>query len=420
MAELINQWLQKLAIDPSLHTPLTAAIGLSLLLIICWLSFYISKHYVLTAVHRLVLRSSNTIDDLLIEHNVFGRIARLVPTVLLLALHQLFIGDSPELAYGIELFAKILLTMQVAQCFSALLSVVNHQLGAKSKDNYLPLTATIQLIKLAIYLVAIILAISIAINKNPVYLLSGLGALTAVLILVFQDTIKGLVASIQVSANKMVAPGDWITMPQYGADGDVQEIALTTVKVKNFDNTISTIPTYALVSESFKNWGGMAKSGGRRIKRSINIDMNSIQFCDQALLDKLSKLDFLKEYLSQKSSQLNDYNKQKGYHDADNPNIRRLTNIGTFRAYISEYLRNHPNVHGNMTCMVRQLPPTEMGLPLELYFFSNDTAWVNYENIQADIFDHMLAIAPIFELRLFQTPTGHDWQGAISNSALNK
>ncbi|WNC72279.1 mechanosensitive ion channel family protein [Thalassotalea psychrophila] len=410
MSELIQQWLTMTGLSERLILPVSAAIGLVLLLTICWISFYIAKHFVLKFVHKMVTRTNNQWDDLLISQKVFDRISWLIPAVLLLALMPFFISENPQLVDALAIFAKVAIALQVARSLSALLNVANSLFQESSKEKYLPLNATIQLLKLAIYLVATILAISILIDRSPIYLLSGLGALTAVLLLVFQDTIKGLVASIQISANKMVAPGDWIEMPQYGADGDVLEIALNTVKVQNWDNTVTTIPTYALISESFKNWRGMSSSGGRRIKRSISIDISSIHFCSAELLANLQQFEFLNEYINTKQNDINEFHQQKGIADITNPNSRRLTNIGTFRAYIAAYLQEHPNVHNDMTCMVRQLKPTEVGVSLELYFFSNDINWVNYEAIQADIFDHLFAIAPLFELRVFQTPTGHDWQ----------
>ncbi|WOH36302.1 mechanosensitive ion channel family protein [Thalassotalea fonticola] len=410
MSELIQQWLTISGISESLIQPVSAMIGLILLLTICWISYYITKHLVLKFVHKIVTRTTNEWDDLLISQKVFDRISWLIPAVLLLAFMPFFISANPQLVDALTVFAKIAIALQVARSLSSLLNVANNLFQESSKEKYLPLNATIQLLKLAIYIVAIILAISILIDRSPIYLLSGLGALTAVLLLVFQDTIKGLVASIQISANKMVAPGDWIEMPQYGADGDVLEIALNTVKVQNWDNTVTTIPTYALISESFKNWRGMSSSGGRRIKRSISIDISSIHFCSAELMEKLQKFEFLNEYLNSKNNDISAFHQQKGINDITDPNSRRLTNIGTFRAYISAYLQQHPNVHNDMTCMVRQLKPTEIGVALELYFFSNDINWVNYEAIQADIFDHLFAIAPLFELRIFQTPTGHDWQ----------
>ncbi|MDN3652480.1 mechanosensitive ion channel family protein [Thalassotalea ponticola] len=410
MSELLQLWLSYTPLSAEFIPHVAAAISLIMLFIVCWLSFYIARNQVLALVHRLVSKTRNEWDDLLVEHQVFNRFAWLVPMVIMLGASPFFIGRYQYLMSSVNLFIKVLIAIQVARCLSAILNVINSLFEEKSKNKYLPLNATIQLLKLAIYLVAIILAVSIAIEKSPVILLSGLGALTAVLLLIFQDTIKGLVASIQISANRMVAPGDWISMPQYGADGDVLEIALNTVKVRNWDNTITTVPTYALISESFKNWRGMTKSGGRRIKRSIRFDMTSVKFCSDELLDKLSQFEFLNQYINLKQHEISEYHQQKGIDDISNPNSRRLTNIGTFRAYILEYLRHHPKVHKEMTCMVRQLEPTELGVALELYCFSNDIAWENYEYLQADIFDHLFAIAPLFELRIFQQPTGYDWQ----------
>ncbi|MDG1733986.1 MAG: mechanosensitive ion channel [Thalassotalea sp.] len=415
MSELIQSWLIEYGLSADLIPLVSAAIGLTILLSICWISYYLAKYIVLNVVHKVVTRSSNQLDDLMITHNVFGRIAWLVPIILLLAFIPVFISDNPKITDTLTIFAKIALALQVARSVSSLLNVTNSAFQESSKERYLPLNATVQLLKLAIYMVATILAISILIDRSPIYLLSGLGALTAVLLLVFQDTIKGLVASIQISANKMVAPGDWISMPQYGADGDVVEIALNTVKIRNFDNTLTTVPTYALISESFKNWRGMSNSGGRRIKRSLSIDLASIHFCDNELISKLKEVELLQDYLSTKNTEIEQYNTGKGLtNNTSNPNCRRLTNIGTFRAYIGAYLEHHPNVHNNMTCMVRQLAPTDIGVPLELYFFSSDTNWVNYEGIQADIFDHLFSIAPLFELRIFQTPSGYDWQKSLS------
>jgi miniconductance mechanosensitive channel len=410
MSEILKTWLTEYGLSSQYIQLVSAVIGTALLLLISWLSFYVARYVVLNIVHKIASRSNNTFDDLMIEHKVFSRLSWLVPMVLVLALMPIFISENPILITILTMLAKVGLSLQVARSLSAFLNVTNAAFQETSKERYLPLNATIQLLKLAIYIVASIMAISILIDRSPIYLLSGLGALTAVLFLVFQDTIKGLVASIQISANKMVAPGDWISMPQYGADGDVVEIALNTVKIQNFDNTLTTIPTYALISESFKNWRGMSSSGGRRIKRSLSIDLASIHFCDAELQAKLQKIDLLNNYLSEKSAEIIAENQQKGISNDDDVNSRKLTNIGTFRAYITAYLHAHPKVHQTMTCMVRQLEPTDKGVALELYFFSNDINWVNYETIQADIFDHLLSIAPQFELRIFQTPSGYDWQ----------
>lgn len=415
MSAFIQSWLEQLNLTPHLIAPISTIIGFTLLMTICLFSYYFAKHQVLSFVHKLVIRSTNKWDDLLVTHKVFSRFSLLVPAVIMLIAMPFFIGDNPRLITFLTNLAQVVVAIQFARSISAVLNVANSVFQQSSNEKYVPLNATIQLLKLAIYLVAIILAISVLLDRSPIFLLSGLGALTAVLLLVFQDTIKGLVASIQISANKMVAPGDWIEMSQYGADGEVLEIALNTVKVQNWDNTITTVPTYALISESFRNWRGMSASGGRRIKRSLNLDINSIKFCTEELLQSLAKFEFLETYINEKNTELEQYNQQKGISEFADPNSRHLTNIGTFRAYISEYLKNHPKVHHGMTCMVRQLKPTETGVPLELYFFSTDTNWVNYEGIQADIFDHLFAIVHLFELNVFQNPSGQDWRSGANH-----
>ena len=271
-----------------------------------------------------------------------------------------------------------------------------------------PIKGYIQIIKIITYIFVAIFVIATLMGRSPWVLLSGLGAMTAILLLIFKDSILGLVAGVQLSVNDMVRIGDWIEMPKYGADGDVIDVSLNTVKVQNWDKTISTIPAYALISDSFKNWRGMSESGGRRIKRAVNIDMASIKFCDAEMLERFQKIQFIKDYIEKKKDELAQHNKKLNIDTSTLVNGRHMTNIGTFRAYIQAYLKNHPKIHQNMTFLIRQLKPTEHGLPIEIYVFSNDQNWVNYEGIQADIFDHILAVVPEFDLRVFQSPTGHD------------
>ncbi|MFA9407924.1 MAG: mechanosensitive ion channel family protein, partial [Candidatus Dadabacteria bacterium] len=248
------------------------------------------------------------------------------------------------------------------------------------------------------------------IGQSPAFFLGGLGAMAAVLMLIFKDPILGLAAGIQLSANKMVRVGDWIEMPKYGADGDVIDISLTTVKVQNWDKTIITIPTFALVSEGVKNWRGMSESGGRRIKRPIFIDMTSVKFCTLEMIEKFSKIQYLSNYVLDKKKELSDFNEQRNIDNTVLVNGRRMTNLGTFRAYLVSYLRDHPKINKNLTFLVRQLDPGPTGLPIEIYVFSSDQVWANYESIQADIFDHVLAVIPEFDLRVYQNPTGSDFQ----------
>jgi len=409
MDDLISNWLLEQGVANIYLSLMSSLVGSAVIFVLCGLSYYVARHQVLTLVHKIVVSSKNSWDDLLVEHKVFTHLSLLIPLIVLLFLVPYLLEKNTSYSYFLLVLAKVGVSFQVARAFSAILNTSNSLFDQTSSKRYLPINASIQLIKLVVYIVASILAISFILDKSPVYLLSGLGALTAVLLLIFQDTIKGLVASIQISANRMVAPGDWIEMPKYGADGDVVEIGLNTVKVQNFDHTVTTIPTYALVSESFKNWRGMSVSGGRRIKRSIIIDVNSVHFCDKAELADLEKVALLKAYLADKKQQVQQTNQQIGVDDSDQVNARNLTNIGTFRAYIAAYLHQHAKVHQKMTCMVRQLSASPTGLPLELYFFTNDVNWANYENIQADIFDHLFAMAKHFNLRVFQQPSGYDW-----------
>ncbi|OUR63035.1 mechanosensitive ion channel protein MscS [Colwellia sp. 39_35_sub15_T18] len=413
MNELIITWLIEQGVSHS-HLELSAlGIGLAIIFLLAIASYYFVKHQILKLVHKLIVKTKNTWDDALIEHKVLTRLTLLLPFVLVLFLTPLIFPTESLLAEVLVLLAKVLLTFQVARVISAVLNVSKSLYRETAKQKYLPLNAIIQVIKLAVYIVTAIIIISLILDRSPIYLLSGLGALTAVLILVFQDTIKGLVASIQISANKMVVAGDWIELPKYGADGDVIEIGLNTVKVENFDKTITTVPTYALISDSFKNWRNMYHTGARRIKRTLIIDIASIDFYSLEKVDFLTNTNLLKSYLTNKKQQLEVENKVQNSDDNSNKiDTRQLTNIGTFRAYIDMYLHQNQSIRNDLTCMVRQLPATASGLPLELYCFANTTDWAEYEAIQADIFDHLFAIAPQFDLRVFQHPTGFDWQNA--------
>lgn len=410
MNELLSTWLTQQGIQAQYLPLATKLLGTLLILLIAALSYYLAKYQVLKIVKKVIIRTRNTWDDLLLEHKVFTHLVLLIPFIVILFLTPLALPPEEPFAYLLNVIARVAICFQVANSIGAILNVIKSIYQQSAKQRYIPLNSAIQVIKLVVYLVATILALSYILDRSPIYLLSGLGALTAVLLLVFQDTIKGLVASIQISANRMVAPGDWVEIPQYGADGDVLEIGLNTVKIKNFDKTVTTVPTYALISGSFKNWRDMLSSGGRRIKRTITIDIASIEFYNQDRINQLRDISLITEYLDKKQLEIDNNNKEKNITKDSTVNARQLTNIGTFRAYIEAYLKQHDKVHHQLTCMVRQLAATETGLPLELYFFSNDQNWINYEAIQADIFDHLFAMAPHFGLRIFQHPTGYDWQ----------
>lgn len=420
MNVLISQWLQEQGVSQAWLQISTTVVGIIAILFIALITHYIVKNQLVFIVHQAARRSKNQVDDLFIEHKVLIRIASLAPSLVVLFLAPHFLLKAELVFQFISVAAKVAICFQVAQCMSALLNIFNSIYRASAQEKYIPLYSTIQVLKLAIYVIASILAISYIVDRSPIYLLSGLGALTAVLLLIFQDTIKGLVASIQISANRMLAPGDWVEMPNYGADGDVIEIGLNTVKVKNFDKTITTVPTYAFTSHSFKNWRDMYNSGGRRIKRALLLDVSSIRFYAPSDIEKLNDVMLIKDYLKHKKQEINLWCEAKGLNTQDAINARQLTNVGTFRAYLEAYLKSHEAVNQEMTCMVRQLPVTNAGLPLELYFFSKEQVWVRYESIQADIFDHVYAMAPVFGVRLFQHPTGFDWANNVVNRGSDK
>jgi len=410
MNEIIEGWLGKIGIRHDYTGIAVQGIFALGLIVLAYLSDKIAKMFFLKGVTFLITRSDNKWDDILLKKKVFNRLAHLVPALVVHALATLTFSELPYLAIIIKSAAKIYMIIIGLLVVDSLLSAVLEIYSGHPISRHKPINGYIQVTKIIINLIGVILIISIMMNKSPVYLLGGLGALTAVLMLVFKDTILGFVASIQLAANNMVRPGDWIEMSNYGADGDVIDVSLTTVKVQNWDKTITTIPTYALIAESFKNWRGMSDAGGRRIKRAIHINISSIKFCSQEMLTRFKKIQLIADYIKKKETDVVEFNKTLQVDETELINGRRLTNIGTLRAYIEAYLRQHPKIHNEMTFMVRQLSPTAHGLPLEIYVFSNDQRWVNYEGIQADIFDHFLAIVPFFDLSVFQNPSGIDFK----------
>lgn len=408
--------------------PLAATIVFIAILFLAWFAFYLTNKIILVLVRRIAEKTKTEWDDILVKHKVFKALAHLVPAFILYytcdfsapSIHQELSelsADALALLSVDHYFTLSNVLLKIVQIYFAIIiiSVVNKLLNAANEiynttsyAHHRPIKGYVQLVKIFVYFMAGILIISVLLGKDPTVLLAGLGALAAVLILVFKDTILGFVASIQLSANDMVKIGDWISMPGHRADGTVIDITLNTVKVQNWDKTIATIPTYSLVSESFNNWEGMEKSDGRRIKRSVTIDMSSIQFCGNELLAKFKNLELIKEYVIEKQKEVESYNIEKGLPTDDRISRRSQTNVGIFRKYLELYLENHPMINKQMTFLVRQLQPTDKGLPIEIYVFSKDKAWANYEAIQADIFDHILAVIPEFELRVFQAPTGYD------------
>ncbi|GAB2678153.1 mechanosensitive ion channel family protein [Aliiglaciecola sp. 3_MG-2023] len=366
------------------------------------IAFMLTRLLMRGRISQIVSLSRNNWDDELHKHGFFRRICHIVPALVMFLLTPVLLDDSNIFYTFIQKSMLIYIAISVVWSSSALFNTVEDIYNASELAKRAPITGFIQVAKLVVVIVAALLIISNLLDKSPLLLLSGLGAVTAVLLLLFRDTILGFVAGIQIAANRMVNNGDWIELQKYGADGEVLEVGLTTVKVQNWDKTISTIPTYTLISDSVKNWRGMSESGGRRIKRAIQIDINSIEFCDADTLAEYKKIRYISDYIESKIQLLRDYHNQQHIDEQDLLNSRRLTNIGTYRAYVNAYLQHHMQLNKEMTMMVRQLPPTETGLPLEIYCFCADKNWVNYEGVQADIFDHCLAMLPVFNLRAYQ------------------
>lgn len=380
------------------------AVGLALLLIVAFAADFVVRKVLMRLFLKIVGRATNELDLLL--RPVARNLSRVVPSLII----QLGIASVPHLAPQVVTvvqnvagaFTIVAVVLAMGSALDMANAIYNRRNHRRSIKGYL------QVLKLVLFAIATILVIATLIDRSPLLLLSGLGALAAVLMLVFKDTILSLVASVQLNSNDMLRVGDWIEMPQLNADGDVIDIALHTVKVQNFDKTITTIPTWRMINESYKNWRGMQESGGRRIKRSLLIDQTSVRFLTGEERETMRRILLIDDYLASKAEELDRYNAQLIEAGRDPINTRRATNLGTFRAYVQHYLESHPRIRQDMTVMVRQMQPTEGGLPLEIYAFTATVAWAEYETIQADIFDHLLAILPEFDLRLFQAPTGAD------------
>lgn len=380
---------------------------IALLLIVA--VYYIVRYIVLGLVRRITRRTSGTWDDALYDNRVFHKAILLIPGLMLSFLVPVTLDEFPTALKWVELVTQVFMVFVTLSTINAFLNALYDIYQGFEVSKSKPIKGYLQVFKIIVIIIGVIIVFAMLLGKSPIYLLGGLGAFSAVLLFVFKDAILGLVAGIQISANDMVRPGDWIVMGKSGADGVVIDISLTTVKVQNWDKTITTVPTYSLVSESFVNWRGMEESGGRRIKRSLNIDMNSVKFASPQQLEQLKKIKLVNHYLEQKEKELAAYNEKKKIDDEVLVNGRRQTNLGIFRAYISEYLKSNPNISKDMTFLVRQLQPGESGIPIEIYVFSKVQEWASYEDIQSDIFDHILAAIPEFGLQVFQNPSGADF-----------
>jgi len=403
---LLSNWLKKLLIGIEIPQDAIAyliiVIDLIVLFVICYVVYLITKKILLRIVTNFVKKTKVKWDDILLKEKVFNSIAHIAPVLVLRYFIPYVFREFPEaipiLIKATDIYFIIVVIKTINSFFNSVEKVLKRSPALEDK----PTHSYFQLLKIVVYLFGVIIAVSLLINKSPIYLISAFGAMSAVLILVFKDTILGFVASIQLSANDMVRVGDWVTMKKYGADGDVMKITLNTVIIQNFDRTIITVPTYAFISDSFQNWRGMSESGGRRIKRALNIRIKDIKFCTEKMLERYKKIQLIKEYVEKKATEIKKYNEKYLIDKKELINGRNLTNIGLYRKYIDAYLEKSEHIKKDFTMMVRQLPPTETGLPLEIYAFTKTTKWLEYENIQSDIFDHILVSAKEFDLNAFE------------------
>ena len=387
--------------------------GFCILILVAILAYIIAKHVVVRGIQHLITKLKFANHDIMSQHSVIRRIANIVPAIVVMNGIVTVPHLSAKMVSFVQMAAQAFIFLTIALAIGELLNIFNlvYQRNPKSRNK--PIKGYLQLIKLIIFIVCGLMILGTFLKKDVFTLLAGFGAMAAVLMLVFQNTILSLVASVQISSYDMVRIGDWIEMPSLNADGDVIDMSLHTITVQNFDKTFTTIPTNKLVTDTFKNWRGMSQAGVRRIKRSLYIDQSSVHFMSEAEQSKLKEFLLLDQYLDHKSTELVEFNQKLS--NTSPCNQRRLTNIGTFRAYVELYLNQHPNISKHQSLIVRQLQPTEKGLPLEIYAFSNQIAWKDYEAIQSDIFDHLIAILPEFGLKVYQAPSGYDMQIALSN-----
>lgn len=391
-------------VDDTLVDPLSFVILVAVITLLCIIANFITKHLIIRFIAHIVKKHKIQWGNILLERKVLRRLSHFVPALII----YYFAATFPTYQKVIETLALTYIMIVAFSVINRLLSVFNDIYQTYEIAKTKPIKGYVQVSKIIVVIVGAILVIANLMGESPIILLSGIGALSAVFMLVFKDSLLGLVAGIQLSATEMVRMGDWIEVPNYGANGDIIDISLNTVAVRNFDQTVTMIPSYALISDSFINWRGMQESGGRRIKRALYIDMSSIQFCTEEMIEHYKQIHYLSEYIVEREREIEEYNVTNKIDRNNLVNGRAMTNIGVFRAYISEYLRRHPGIHQEKTLMVRQLAPGEHGLPIEIYAFANSVKWTVYETVQADIFDHLFAVAGEFGVSVFQNPTGSD------------
>jgi len=414
ISDWIKSFLTAAMISPQKAAYMHFVIVLVSLILVCFLIWFFSRLIIIRIVKRIVRKSAATWDDMLYKFKVFRSLSFIIMAFVIGAVVPIIFRDFPNWRDIAIAASKVYVVLSFMFAINALLNAILGILEGVDSLKDKPLRSYKQVTKILFYLVGFVLILAIVINQSPVYILTGFGAVTAVFLLIFRDPILGFVASIQMSAIDLVRVGDWISVDKYGADGEVIEINLTTIKVQNWDMTITIVPSYTIVSESFKNWRGMQESDGRRIKRFINIKISSIKFCDQALFEKLLQVERIQDYLKQKDVEIDLYNKENNVNKSVLINGRHMTNIGIFRVYAENYLEQNPNINSDMTFVVRQLQATENGLPLEIYAFSKLKEFENFEKVAADIFDHLLAAVPYFDLEIFQSPSGSDMKKIFS------
>jgi miniconductance mechanosensitive channel len=401
--------------------PAWAAYFRLLLFIICLFTlsstaFIISKRILIPYLYKAFKKTSFSWDDLFADTRAFDNLAHIVPAIFVLLMAPAIFEDFRHILPFVTKLSESYLIIVSMTVFFSILKVCEYGLSRHPAFSHKPLTSYFQLIRILLYIVSIILVLSVLLGKSPVYFLSAFGAMTAILLLVFKDTILGLVASVQMSSNDMVRVGDWVEMPKFNADGNVIDINLNTVKVQNWDKTITTIPTYYFITDSFKNWRGMQESGGRRIKRAIFIDSYSVKLVDPEMRERLKKYHLITDYIETRQREIEDYNKKNNIDSSVLINGRRMTNLGVYRRYIENYLKTHPKIKQDVTIMVRQLATENKGIPLEIYCFTNTTAWLDYESIQSDIFDHLYSTAAFFDIQIFQEPGGKDFAALLNRN----
>jgi miniconductance mechanosensitive channel len=410
LGKIVREWLNGQGLHEYLVNSISFTIDVLVLVIAVIVTDFLTRQILVTAIHRIVSKTKNNWDDYFYEQRVFKNAAHIVPALvakgmLPFVFSDLGAGVSNFIATGIKIYIVVLVTLIISKSLKALENLSEDD---NSKLQSQQIRSVSQVFRILAAFIGLLVIISIVFKVRLGGLLGGMAGATAILILIFQDTINGILANFQINMYDLINKGDWITFEKYGVDGDVVSIDLTTVKVRNWDKTISSVPAFAFVSDSFVNWRGMQETNARRIKRNILIDIRSIDFASTEMIERYKQVDLVKDYIDQKQSEIIEYNQKNKVSSEFPVNGRRQTNVGIYRAYVLSYLKNHPKIDTSLSLMVRQLQPNDKGLPIEVYCFSNDIVWENYEDIQADIFDHLFAATKFFELRLYQSPGGYD------------